>query len=123
MDAVNEFRARALAPQDPEEVHGTTQKPRYLLPKSKALTVSTPTLLSAPRKNEANLELTGREYKLFNYYGDENAEDVIIAMGSVTETIEEVVDYLNAKGEKAGVLKVHLYRPWSIKTMDSMLRR
>jgi pyruvate-ferredoxin/flavodoxin oxidoreductase len=60
-------------------------------------------------------ELTGREYKPFNYYGDPEAEYVIVAMGSVTETCEEVVDYLRAKGEKVGVLKVHLYRPFSSK--------
>ena len=60
-------------------------------------------------------QLTGRDYKPFNYYGDPEAENVIVAMGSVTETIEEVVDYLRARGEKVGVLKVHLYRPFSSK--------
>ncbi len=60
-------------------------------------------------------EMTGREYKPFTYYGAEDAEKVIIAMGSVTETIDETVDYLMAKGEKVGVIKVHLYRPFSAK--------
>ena len=56
-------------------------------------------------------KITGREYKLFNYYGAPDAEDIIIAMGSVTETTREVVDYLNAQGRKTGVVVVHLYRP------------
>ncbi|MBQ4251638.1 MAG: pyruvate:ferredoxin (flavodoxin) oxidoreductase [Erysipelotrichaceae bacterium] len=58
---------------------------------------------------------TGREYKPFVYYGDPKAERVIVAMGSVNETIEEVVDALNLKGEKVGVIKVHLYRPFAAK--------
>ena len=59
--------------------------------------------------------ITGRKYGLFNYYGAEDAERVIVAMGSVTDTIEETVDYLMNKGEKVGVLKVRLYRPFSTK--------
>ena len=60
-------------------------------------------------------KVTGRNYQLFNYYGDPNAERVIIAMGSICDTASEVADYLNAKGEKVGVLSIHLYRPFSIK--------
>ncbi|MEG1798528.1 MAG: pyruvate:ferredoxin (flavodoxin) oxidoreductase, partial [Clostridium sp.] len=60
-------------------------------------------------------ELTGRNHGLFNYYGAEDAKNIIIAMGSVTETIEETIDCLNAKGEKYGLVKVHLYRPFSTK--------
>ena len=59
--------------------------------------------------------LTGRDYKLFNYYGDPEADRVIIAMGSACEAIEETIDYLRAKGEKVGLVKVHLYRPFSAK--------
>ena len=58
-------------------------------------------------------ELTGREHGLFNYYGDENAKNIIVAMGSVTETIEETIDFLNAKGGSYGLVKVHLYRPFN----------
>ena len=58
-------------------------------------------------------KVTGREYKLFNYYGAEDAERVIVAMGSVVETAEETVDYLMAQGEKVGLLKVRLYRPFA----------
>ena len=59
-------------------------------------------------------KLTGREYHLFNYYGAPDAERMIVAMGSMCQTIEEVVDYLNAKGEKVGMLQVHLFRPFSL---------
>lgn len=65
--------------------------------------------------------LTGRKHSLFDYYGAEDAKYVLIAMGSVTETIEETIDYLNAKGEKYGLVKVHLYRPFSMKHfLDAM---
>ncbi|MGL4589597.1 MAG: pyruvate:ferredoxin (flavodoxin) oxidoreductase [Mycoplasmatales bacterium] len=60
-------------------------------------------------------EVTGRKYAPFVYYGAEDATDIIISMGSVNETIQETVDYLNAKGQKTGLLKVHLYRPFSKK--------
>src|SRR5574344_870165 len=66
-------------------------------------------------------KITGRQYAPFTYYGAKDAENVIVAMGSVTETIKTVVDYLNAKGEKTGVVTVHLYRPFSVKyLMDAM---
>ncbi len=60
-------------------------------------------------------DITGREYHLFNYYGDPLAEDVIVAMGSVSSTIKETVDWLNSKGRRVGFLQVHLYRPFSIR--------
>jgi len=66
-------------------------------------------------------KITGREYKPFNYYGAADAEKVIIAMGSVCEALEETVDYLNAKGDKVGVVKVHLYRPFSAKYFFDVL--
>ncbi len=68
-------------------------------------------------------KVTGRDYKPFVYYGDENAEKIIIAMGSVNQTLEEVVDYLRQKGEKVGVLKVHLYRPFSLKHLFAVMPR
>ena len=58
-------------------------------------------------------KITGREYHLFDFYGAKDAENIIIAMGSVTETIKETIDYLMAKGEKVGLVAVHLYRPFS----------
>lgn len=66
-------------------------------------------------------KITGREYKPFVYYGDKEAKHIIVAMGSVTEALKEVVDYLNAKGEKVGVLKVHLYRPFSLKYLFDVM--
>jgi pyruvate-ferredoxin/flavodoxin oxidoreductase len=66
-------------------------------------------------------KLTGREYKPFTYYGAEDAENIVVAMGSVTETLKEVVDHLNAKGEKVGLLVVHLYRPFSAKYFMDVL--
>ncbi|WP_278326429.1 transketolase C-terminal domain-containing protein, partial [Clostridium paraputrificum] len=62
--------------------------------------------------NEIN-KLTGREYHCFDYYGAEDADRVIVAMGSVTDVCEETIDYLNANGQKVGVVKVRLYRPFS----------
>lgn len=121
MDAVNAFRARALAPQDPE-VRGTAQNPDIYFQEVEASNHFYTDIIGITDDYMKQIsELTGRNYGLFNYYGDENAEDVIVAMGSVTETIEEVVDYLNAKGEKVGLLKVHLYRPFSKKHfLDAM---
>ncbi len=60
-------------------------------------------------------DITGREYHLFNYYGDPFAEDIIVAMGSVSSTIKETVDYLNTKGRRVGFLQVYLYRPFSVR--------
>ena len=66
-------------------------------------------------------KITGRDYKPFNYYGDPEAENVIVAMGSVCDCIDEVIDYLTAKGEKVGSIKVHLYRPFSYKYLMNVL--
>ena len=66
-------------------------------------------------------KITGREYHPFTYYGSEDAENIIIAMGSVTETIRETVDYLIAQGKKVGVISVHLYRPFSAKYLLNVL--
>ena len=66
-------------------------------------------------------QITGREYHPFDYYGSPDAEYVIVAMGSVCETIEETIDHLMTKGEKVGVIKVHLYRPFSAKYFLNVL--
>ena len=66
-------------------------------------------------------KITGRDYHLFNYYGAEDADRVIIAMGSVTEAAREAIDYLMAKGEKVGLVAVHLYRPFSAEHFLSAL--
>lgn len=114
-DALQAFRNRALMPSAPKTM-GTAQNPDIYF---QGMEASNPFYEKLPEIVEEYMnkmsEITGRKYGLFNYYGAEDAERVIIAMGSVTETVEEVVDYLVGKGEKVGLLKVHLYRPFSIK--------
>ncbi|NLX63366.1 MAG: pyruvate:ferredoxin (flavodoxin) oxidoreductase [Clostridiaceae bacterium] len=113
--AVEEFRKRALNPENPV-TRGTAQNPDIFFQAREACNPyydAIPDIVNYYMQKIT--EITGREYKPFKYYGDPNAEYVVIAMGSVTETCEEVVDYLNARGEKVGLLKVHLYRPFSSK--------
>jgi pyruvate-ferredoxin/flavodoxin oxidoreductase len=114
MEAIKEFRKRALNPNKPV-LRGTAQNPDIFF---QARESSNTYYANIPAVVEEYMEkislLTGRKYGLFNYYGAPDAERVIVAMGSVTETIHETVDYLLARGEKVGVLKVHLYRPFSI---------
>ena len=113
--AVDDFRSRALNPERPV-TRGTAQNPDIFFQAREACNPyyeAIPDVVADYMKQMS--QLTGRDYKPFNYYGDPEAENVIVAMGSVTETIEEVVDYLRARGEKVGVLKVHLYRPFSSK--------
>lgn len=114
MQALKEFRDRALNPATPV-TRGTAQNPDIFF---QAREASNPFYNAVPGiveeyMNEIN-KLTGRDYKLFNYYGASDAENIIISMGSSCETIEETVDYLNKKGQKSGVLKVRLYRPFSV---------
>lgn len=114
-EALKEFRQRALNPNSPE-IRGTAQNPDIYFQGVEASNKYYTNIVDVTEDYMNQIsELTGRKYNLFNYYGDENATDIIIAMGSVTETIEEVVDYLNDNGEKVGLIKVHLYRPFSIK--------
>ncbi len=114
MDAINAFRKNALNPEHPV-LRGTAQNPDIYF---QAREASNPFYNAIPAivenyMNEIN-KVTGRDYKLFNYYGDKEADRVIIAMGSACDAIKETVDYLNAKGEKVGLVNVHLYRPFSI---------
>ncbi|WP_394274183.1 pyruvate:ferredoxin (flavodoxin) oxidoreductase [Peptoniphilus lacydonensis] len=114
-DAVKEFKERALNPNGPK-VRGTAQNPDIYFQEVEASNNYYTDIIDVTEGYMKDIsKLTGREYNLFNYYGAKDATDIIVAMGSVTETIEEVVDYLNAKGEKTGLIKVHLYRPFSIK--------
>ena len=113
--AVADFRKRALNPQHPV-ARGTTQNPDIYFQQRES---ANPYYAAVPDIVQESMdrlgEQTGRRYKLFDYYGHESAEMVIIAMGSTCDTIYETVDYINALGEKAGVIKVHLYRPFSEK--------
>ncbi|MDE4542602.1 pyruvate:ferredoxin (flavodoxin) oxidoreductase [Thermoanaerobacterium sp. R66] len=115
MDAVREFKKRALNPEHPV-TRGTAQNPDIYFQEREASNRfynAVPEIVEEYMKEIS--KITGREYKLFNYYGAPDAERIVIAMGSVTETIEETIDYLLKKGEKVGVVKVHLYRPFSFK--------
>ncbi|CZE47777.1 pyruvate:ferredoxin (flavodoxin) oxidoreductase [Campylobacter geochelonis] len=114
-DAVNEFRKNALNPEHPK-TRGTAQNDDIYFQTrelSNRYYDALPDIVADYLKEIS--KITGREYKPFNYYGHPEAERVIVAMGSVNQTLEEVVDYLVKKGEKVGIVKVHLYRPFSLK--------
>jgi pyruvate-ferredoxin/flavodoxin oxidoreductase len=114
-DALRSFRKRALNPEHPS-IRGTAQNPDIFFQAREASNTYYNALPEIVEEymNEIN-KLTGRNYGLFDYYGAPDADRIIVAMGSVTETIDETIDYLAAKGEKVGVVKVHLYRPFSVK--------
>ena len=114
-EALAEFRARALNPNKPV-MRGMAENPDHFFQhreSSNTFYNNVPAIVEE-YMNEIN-KITGRNYGLFNYYGAEDADRVIIAMGSVTEAIRETIDYLMAKGEKVGLIAVHLYRPFSAK--------
>ncbi len=116
-NALAEFRTRALNPAHPV-TRGTAQNPDIYFQSREAANpfyMAVPDMVAEYMKEIS--KITGREYKPFTYYGAKDAENIVIAMGSVTETLRETVDYLNAKGEKVGVVTVHLYRPFSPKYM------
>ena len=120
-EAVKAFRNRGLNPEHPY-LKGTAQNPDIFFQAKEAANTyyaAIPDLVNDYMKEIT--KLTGRHYAPFTYYGAEDAENIIIAMGSVTETTEEVVDHLNAKGEKVGLIKVHLYRPFSEKYFFDVL--
>ena len=113
--ALEKFRNNALNPEHPV-TRGTAQNPDIFFQAKESINRF---YEPVPDQVEAYMQeikkLTGREYHPFNYYGAPDAENIVIAMGSVTDTIREVVDYLNKKGEKTGLISVHLYRPFSEK--------
>ncbi len=125
--ALQEFRDRALNPEHPV-TRGTAQNPDIFFQAKEAVN-----RFYEPVPDIVNdymmkiTKLTGRTYKPFVYYGDPAAEHIIIAMGSVTETIRETIDYLCERGEKVGLITVHLYRPFSAKyffdVMPSSVKR
>ncbi len=122
-DALNEFRLRALNPERPY-TKGTAQNPDIYFQAAEAANPFYDKIvgITVDYMNKIS-KLTGRDYKPFNYYGHPEAENIIVAMGSVTETVEETVDYLMAKGEKVGLMKVHLYRPFSAEHFFEVLPR
>nr|WP_330377650.1 hypothetical protein [Cellulosilyticum ruminicola] len=112
-EALAEFRGRALSPNRPV-TRGTAQNTDIYFQTKEASNKFYNNIVPIVEEYMQKMNaLTGRNYGLFNYYGAEDAIHVIIAMGSVTETIEETIDALNAQGEKYGLVKVHLYRPFS----------
>jgi len=120
-DALHAFRARALNPEHPV-TRGTAQNPDIYFQTREASNKfydAVPDQVAEAMKRIS--EITGREYKPFVYYGAPDAEEIVVAMGSVTETLKETVDYLRGKGRKVGVIIVHLYRPFSAKYFFDVL--
>ncbi|MDU2009706.1 MAG: pyruvate:ferredoxin (flavodoxin) oxidoreductase [Campylobacter concisus] len=120
-EALQKFRDEALSPESPK-TRGTAQNDDIYFQTrelSNRFYNAVPDIVAEYLAEIS--KITGRDYKPFNYYGDPEATRVIVAMGSVTQTLEEVVDYLNAKGEKVGIIKVHLYRPFSTKYLFDVM--
>ncbi len=119
--ALKEFRLRALNPDHPV-TRGTAQNPDIYFQTREAANkfyLPIPDMVDEYMKEIS--KLTGREYHPFTYYGDPDAENIIVAMGSVTTTIKETIDYLKKQGKKVGLITVHLYRPFSAKYFLNVL--
>lgn len=115
MDKVKAFRANALTPEAPV-ARGMAENPETFFAHREVCNPYYDAIPAIVEKYMGEIsKITGREYKLFSYYGAEDAERVIICMGSVTEAAREAIDHLNKKGEKVGMVSVHLYRPFSVK--------
>ncbi len=115
IDALKKFRENSLNPEHPV-TRGTAQNPDIFFQAKESINKFYEPVPDIVNSYMAEIsKLTGREYKPFTYYGAPDAEQIIVAMGSVTETTKEVIDYLRAKGEKVGLISVHLYRPFSSK--------
>ena len=117
LDAINAYRQNALNPNHPCQM-GSAQNPDIFFQAREACNQTYDDMPAIVQEymDKVNEKL-GTNYKLFNYYGAEDAEKVIIAMGSVCETIDETIDYLMARGEKVGLVKVRLYRPFSAEAL------
>ena len=121
MDAVKAFREHALNPEHPA-MRGSHENGDVFFQHREACNTAYDTLPAVVEKYMAKInEKLGTDYDLFNYYGASDADRVIIAMGSVCDVAEEVIDYLTAKGEKVGLVKVRLYRPWVSNSLIKVL--
>ena len=121
MDAVKEFRAHALNPEHPA-ARGSHENGDIFFQHRESCNGFYDALPAVVEKYMKKVnEKLGTNYDLFNYYGAEDADRVIIAMGSICDVAEEVIDYLTAKGEKVGLIKVRLYRPWSSQAILKVL--
>ncbi len=111
-EAIKNFKNKALRPEAPLQ-RGTAQNPDIFFQSKEASNLYYERIPGIVEDYMEEIKkITGRSYGLFNYYGAEDAEYVVVAMGSVTQAMEETIDYLNARGEKTGLVKVHLYRPF-----------
>ena len=119
MDAIDAFRHNALNPEHPV-LRGSAQNPDVFFQAREACNTyydAVPAIVEE-YMDKVNAKI-GTDYKLFNYYGATDAEHIIVAMGSVNDTIEETIDYLNANGAKVGLVKVRLYRPFCSRSFCS----
>ena len=120
-DKLKEFRDQSLSPSNPV-TRGTNQNDDIYFQMSEARNIYYDRMDDIVNSYMKKInQLTGRDYKPFNYYGDKEATRVIVAMGSVCETIKETIDYLNQQDEKVGLIEVHLYRPFSSKYFMKVL--
>ncbi|MGE5707421.1 MAG: pyruvate:ferredoxin (flavodoxin) oxidoreductase, partial [Bacteroidota bacterium] len=120
-DAVKEFRARSMSPNHPH-LRGTAQNPDIFFQAKEASNRFYETVPDVVNDYMEKISaITGRDYKPFNYYGHPEAERIVIVMGSGAEVTAEAIDYLVAKGEKVGMIQVHLYRPFSAKYFFNVL--
>ena len=120
-DAIKRFKQNALNPNHPHTM-GSAEQPETFFQHREACNTA---YLETPDLVNKYMEMVnakiGTDYKPFNYYGAADAEEIIIAMGSVCECAEELIDYLNARGRKVGIVEVHLYRPWSTKYLLNVM--
>lgn len=120
-DKVNEFRNRALNPNNPTQ-KGTAQNPDIFFQNREASNTYYDNVYKIVEQTMKDVtKITGRSYKPFEYFGDKNAEFVIVLMGSGTETAEETIKHLNQNGEKYGLIKIHLYRPFNSKEFVKLI--
>ena len=120
-DAIQEFRNRALSPSSPV-VRGTAENPETFFTHKESENPfynAVPDIVAEYMKEIS--AITGRNYAPFTYYGAEDADRVIIVMGSATEAVKEAIDYMTARGEKVGLVSVHLYRPFSVKYLAAVM--
>ncbi len=120
-DAVKAFRKNALNPNHPHLL-GSAEQPETFFQHREA---SNPAYNATPDIVAKYMDMVnsriGTDYKPFNYYGAEDATEILVAMGSVCDAAEEVIDYLNAQGRKVGIIEVHLYRPFSVKYLTAVI--
>ncbi len=120
-DTLQQFRSDALNPEHPKNRGNNVNPDIYFQCKEGANTKSAIIPGKVQHYMDRISKLTGRDYKLFNYYGAPDATEVVVAMCSVSETLKEVVDALNAQGRKVGMVQIHLYRPFSVEHFVSVL--